>query len=1118
MPTNSRVFLKPFIGGLNTEGSDTDDMVLNTSDELNCTILPEQMRGRRYGFNIEPEGKWIDSGETISAHCIYHWNNVYGDTNFIVVQINKKLYIFNDSYPISREDPLKVFDLSSFATTDTLTPLDITSVTDTLFIVGRWIYPLVIKYDSVSGDFKDPEKNNPKFRDFNGVDDGLKIDELPSTLSMLHLYNLINQGWDKEVYDPVGGTSKTLLPGPNTQNGLFYETAGSRYPANNMQWFLGKEKSGEYNTTDLLNVYFGNTPAPKGHYILDYIHRSRSFACGFTLSDEPYTALKYSVSNWENMPNGLYDDNKWATSGKAWHMWHGRNGDAGYCVQGDQIRNYFYKYELPADISENIVQAVTVKIMTKVISWSTSASGGLFFPDFVRSSQPNFLYYHPFRLTLIGIAADGTETELGFETCQMNLSHTAETEETFVISTANAVQYSKYAVKISWPNASTDRFYWYPQYTRFNTAVSATASDNPGDIIDGLPSSDTLKGAITDVENFGGRIFYLCGNTVLFSQTLSTDNKNYDKCYQDADPTSEEVSDVIATDGGMIQMLSLGRGKALKSFYRGVLVFGDKEVTGILSNSINLFSAESYDVVKITTAGLAGRYSIVETDSNIFYWSQHGIYIVGIDENNNISSQCISLNSIQNWYMNLDQICKDNVTGYYDYANNRIYWFYPTTLDTERLDGCLVYDLTFNSFMPQAIDGGNVVRDVYGEYVGKIDVYLNKIYYTDGKSEEIAINNNIVYDKGYDKVIGYIQDKYITDCCESTTVNYITPTYRLRAGGNPVVANGDRVLAGNKQDSYYDRKSAGIFLISDGTNFSFGDFNDREFRDWDVSPYQSYLVSRPITLGDTYFNKQTPVMQTLFKRTEEFKLKPFEYTTHPAGQIVHGVVRVNRDAYGQFSTGNISLPEGSYIKRATIVIDPHWTGSHEGSPEDPETRYEIGITDDDVVDWYSKVWITNGGQQSFSKADSDQDYTEFYQGPVNSFSISVADWLIELRDLPPYFPAYYESETKPEYINITYTVIVSDEETDAAIIGSEYTTPSGSIIRMRWGWSVDPLSNRWDMMQNGYRPQKDFMHDDYVESRMHIRGRGKAFQIEVRNDSNKDFRLTGLNIITRSPQ
>lgn len=1118
MPTSSRVFLKPFIGGLNTEGSDTDDMVLNTSDELNCTILPEQLRGRRYGFNIEPEGKWIDAGEIITSHCVYHWNNAYGNTNLVVVQINKKLYIFPDAVPLSQQEPLKVVDLTPFVMTSTDSPLDITSVSNSLFVVGKWILPIVIRYNVDTGLLEDPIENNPKFRDFNGVDDGLKVDEMPTTLSKLHQYNLINQGWDKIIYDPTNDTNKSLLPGTSTENGLFYEKT-NKYPANNMQWFLGKEKSGEYNTTDLLNTYFGNTPAPKGHFIIDYRHRSRSYACGFTLSDEPYQSLKFSVNVWENTPNGCYKGDKWAVSHLAWHIRHGQQGDAGYCIPGAEIRNYFYKYDIPAEASENIVTGVIVRMFTDVEAWATSAAGGMVYRDFKRADTPNFLYYEPFRLTLIGVAADGAETELGYRDCQMDLTRTAMTEEAFTIVASNTVAYPKYRIKITWPKANTNKFYWYPLSTRFKTAVSNTGLDLEN-IIDGLPSSDLLKGAITDVESFGGRIFYLCGNTVLFSQTLSTDNQNYDKCYQDADPTSEEVSDVIATDGGMIQLLTMGRGKTMKSFYRGILVFGDKEVTGILSNSINLFSAESYDVVKITTAGLAGRYSVVETDNNIFYWSQHGIYMVGIDENNNISSQCVSLNSIQNWYMNLDQLSKDNVIGYYDYANNRIYWFYPTTLNTERLDGCLIYDLTFNSFMPQAIDGGNVVRDIYGEYVGKINTYLNKIYYSDGKSEDVAINNNVIYDKGYERVIGYIQDKYITDCCESATVNYITPTYRLRAAGLPVVANGDRVLAGNKQDAYYDRKSAGILLISDGTNFSFGDFNDREFRDWDVSPYQSYLVSRPITLGDTFFNKQTPVMQTLFKRTEEFKLKPFEYGIHAVGKVVHGSTRVYRDKYGQFSTGDIALPVHSYIKEATIVIDPHWTGEHAGSPEDPETRYEIGITDEDVVDWYNKVWITNGGQQSFSKADNDQQYTEFYRGPLNSFSISVADWLIELRDLPDpmLFPAYYESESKPEYVDITYTVVVSDSAADAVIIGAGYTTPSGAFIRMRWGWSIDPLSNRWDMIQNGYRPQKDFMHDDYVESRMHVRGRGKAFQVEVRNDSNKDFRLTGLNIITRSPQ
>lgn len=1111
MPASSRVFLKPFIGGLNTEGSDTDDMVLNTSDELNCTILPEQLRGRRYGFNIEPEGKWIDAGETITSHCVYHWNNVYDDNNFIVVQINKKLYVFNDSFPISQSDPIKIFDLTEFATTSEVSPVDMTSVSDTLFVAGKWMFPIIIRYDTITKDFKDPERNNPKFRDFNGVDDGLKVDEMPSTLTYKHWYNLLNQGWDKEIYDPVNRVYKKLISIDPNDRGLFYEgTPDGKYPANNMQWFLGKEKSGEYNTGDLLNTFFGNTPAPKGHFILDYINRSRSYASGFLMSDEPVTDLEWASYLIET----IRYTNQWGEL--AWI--HGGEYSVQRSNPSTVAKSYFKSVQIPSN-NNTVVRSIMVKINDPNRVWMKGDGRIIQLDNFKRSDGRNYIFGIPFNITLLGYDANGIEYEVGTDSFTMPLHHNTGTEEQFTLSTSNVTEYVRYGVKISWPNAEENKKYFLPEQINLKVAVSATGIDQQV-LIDGLPSSDLLKGAITDVESFGGRIFYLCGNTVLFSQTLSTDNQNYDKCYQDADPTSEEVSDVIATDGGMIQLLTMGRGKAMKSFYRGILVFGDKEVTGILSNSINLFSAESYDVVKITTAGLAGRYSVVETDNNIFYWSQHGIYMIGIDENNNISSQCVSLNSIQNWYMNLNQLSKDNVVGYYDYANNRIYWLYPTTTDTEKLDGCLVYDLTFNSFMLQSIDAGNVVRDLYGEYVGRLGILKDTIIYTDGKIEEIAINNNVVYDKGYDGVIGYIQDKYITDCCESTTVNYITPTYRLRAAGIPVVANGDRVLAGNKQDAYYDRKSAGIFLISDGTNFSFGDFNDREFRDWDVSPYQSYLVSRPITLGDTYFNKQTPVMQTLFKRTEEFKLKPFEYGIHPVGNIIHGSTRVYRDEYGQFSTGEIALPTNSYIKEASIVIDPHWTGEHAGSPEDPDTRYEIGITDEDVVDWYNKVWITNGGQQAFSKADNDQVYTEFYQGPLSSFSISVADWLIELRDLPTpsFFPSYYESETKPEYIDISYTITVSDSAADAAVIGADYTTPSGAFIRMRWGWSIDPLSNRWDMIQNGYRPQKDFMHDDYVESRMHIRGRGKAFQVEVRNDSNKDFRLTGLNIITRSPQ
>ena len=68
---------------------------------------------------------------------------------------------------------------------------------------------------------------------------------------------------------------------------------------------------------------------------------------------------------------------------------------------------------------------------------------------------------------------------------------------------------------------------------------------------------------------------------------------------------------------------------------------------------------------------------------------------------------------------------------------------------------------------------------------------------------------------------------------------------------------------------------------------------------------------------------------------------------------------------------------------------------------------------------------------------------------------------------------------------------------------------------MRWGWSIDDKSNRWDLIQSCYIPPKDFLYTDYVVSQIHIRGRGRALQIEIRNDKDKDFRLAAINMLIR---
>jgi hypothetical protein len=606
-------------------------------------------------------------------------------------------------------------------------------------------------------------------------------------------------------------------------------------------------------------------------------------------------------------------------------------------------------------------------------------------------------------------------------------------------------------------------------------------------------------------------------------------------------------------------------------------------VTGILSNNTDTFTATSYDTVKITSAGLAGKYSVVEADNVLYYWSSHGIFVIALDTSSNtITAESISISTIQNWYNNLSELSKENCVGYFDYANNRIFWFYPSTEDVDNLDSCLVYDINNKCFMPQAIS---------------ID-----------------------------------SSKKLTDCAESSKVTDIEPTTYLRADGDRVVAGDYKVLAANVEDVSYNRKSSGLLLISDGTKFGFGDFNSREFRDWDEHSYDSYMVSRPITLGDTYFNKQTPIMQTLFQRTEMNKMNADKKFARVAVELPVGfptdtgfynIRRTPELPFSMYITGvrvllddDFKISNDSDVKKIPCVeveesglsstllkadstvedgVKDFYFSYYKGvktnkvhiavsfnkgifkyNSEHVKVVVE-GIIDEDLDQEYiSKLSYDNvstltrtltinkfekrndgscyftfevpsesylcGGKINFTLHDIDTsknfhfflydaDGAFYNPGTVYSDSLNSGSHSFNTENfdkdltncVDPHRPLRVLAEIRSGFDNLTsvdvsYTMNFMSYETslpEPLETSQEYITPSGANIRMRWGWSLSDRSNRWDMIQNGYRPQKDFLYDDYVESRMHIRGRGKAFQVEIRNDEDKDFRLLGLNIVTR---
>lgn len=162
---------------------------------------------------------------------------------------------------------------------------------------------------------------------------------------------------------------------------------------------------------------------------------------------------------------------------------------------------------------------------------------------------------------------------------------------------------------------------------------------------------------------------------VLFSQ-VATDSTKYGKCYQEADPTSEFISDLVASDGGVIPIQDAGSVIALRPAYNSLLVFAENGVWQISGGLDSGFSATSYEVKKLSSAGCVGAASIISVDQAILYWSNDGIWRItptnsGVLEVNNITAT-----TIQTLYTAIPMPGRVYASGRYHLEAKCVYWLY----------------------------------------------------------------------------------------------------------------------------------------------------------------------------------------------------------------------------------------------------------------------------------------------------------------------------------------------------------------------------------------------------------------------------------------------------------
>lgn len=374
----------------------------------------------------------------------------------------------------------------------------------------------------------------------------------------------------------------------------------------------------------------------------------------------------------------------------------------------------------------------------------------------------------------------------------------------------------------------------------------------------GTFDTNTIETVSTEVEYsrptticfWAGRAWYAgveglsIGNWVMFSQA-SLDDSKFDRCYQEADPTSEMVSDLIDSDGGVIPIHGLGKVVKLHAFSDSLLLFADNGVWRIYGGQGQSFSATGYAVTKLSSVGAVSSTSIIDVDSTITYMSPYSINTITFDQSGlNLVVQSITDLSIKSLVASIPTVAKEYVKAIYDSEAKVVVWLYNADTsqdgvsDRYKKTNAILFDIRIKCFYTYTFPVG--AEEGTTPYI--VDAMLSNSRY------EIDETFSVI--RGADSVV-------------DSSANEVVATFSYPVGNTKII----KFLCCNPID-------VGSY------NFTFGDFastyyrdTPERFRDWYNKDstgiaLRSYIITGYDMLGDSDKKKQALYITVHSRKTE----------------------------------------------------------------------------------------------------------------------------------------------------------------------------------------------------------------------------------------------------------
>lgn len=199
------------------------------------------------------------------------------------------------------------------------------------------------------------------------------------------------------------------------------------------------------------------------------------------------------------------------------------------------------------------------------------------------------------------------------------------------------------------------------------------------------------------------------GKTRILVSRIVDDIFDIEKCYQDADPTAEEINDLVATDGFVLKPAGMGTILNMVEFNRSLLVMCTNGVWQLRATAGGGVTATDVTIDKVGAFEFFSPHSVVNTGNAILMFTDRGIIAVSVNQFGELEASNLTEDTIDEFYEGLSRSVIANVKGTYITDERRIYWTIPSPVQTGTpccAELVLVMNLDTGGFYKYTVEGG----------------------------------------------------------------------------------------------------------------------------------------------------------------------------------------------------------------------------------------------------------------------------------------------------------------------------------------------------------------------------------------------------------------------------